>query len=489
RAYARIAAALGLIPRDHVEEVDRAGLVGHHLGETERLTAAAFERARGGVLFVDEAYALAPNDEGRDLFGQAAIDTLVKRMEDAREDVIVIIAGYPSEMERLLDANPGLRSRFTTTIHFPNYTTAELVAIFDKFARDEAYRLTGGARAELTAFFGRLPRGRDFGNARTARVLFQAARDQLARRLAPVADPDADALSTLLPADITAAVAASGLGHGQGVPDTAQVARLLDQLDGMIGLTPVKREIRELVAQQENARRRVAEGLPVEQHPRHLLFVGPPGTGKTEVARLYGRLLAALGVLSQGEFVEAARSDLVAGWVGQTALKTAAAFTRARGGVLFIDEAYSLAPHHGPGNDFGAEALDTLVKLMEDRRDEVVVIAAGYPDEMDRLLSANSGLRSRFGRRVEFPAYSVDELVAIFERMVGARGYLATPETVAAVRTHLAGIERDRTFGNGRYVRQLLDSMLARQAVRLQATPSADRAALSTLLPEDLGTA
>lgn len=216
------------------------------------------------------------------------------------------------------------------------------------------------------------------------------------------------------------------------------------------------------------------------------MFTGPPGTGKTEVARLYGRLLAAIGVLGSGQFVEAARGDLVAGWVGQTAQKTTAKFNEARGGVLFIDEAYALTPHDGPGNDFGREAVETLLKLMEDHRDEVVVIAAGYPTSMTQFLAHNPGLRSRFGRTITFPGYGADELMAIFARMAAVQEAICPQGTLDAVRARIETQRRDDSFGNGRYVRELLTAMSARQAVRLSGRTDLTREVLATLLPDDL---
>ncbi|MFF5230673.1 AAA family ATPase [Dactylosporangium sp. NPDC000521] len=493
RRYAAIASALGLIARDHVEEADRAKLVGSHIGETEKRTLAAFERARGGVLFIDEAYALAPasgNEESND-FGRLAIDTLIKLMEDRRDEVIVIMAGYPNEMRKLLDVNPGLRSRFTTTINFPHYTVEELVEIVEKFATDEAYVVLDETRAALTATMIQLSRTANFGNGRAARMLFQAMRENLARRSARNDAYDVAALTTLLPEDVTAARAASGIAAGVGVADPEETQRLLAELDAMVGLGAVKREVATLVAQVEMAQHRAALGLPVQPLSRHLIFVGPPGTGKTSVARLYGRLLAALGVLADGGMVEVSRSDLVAGLVGQTALKTTSRFEEARGGVLFIDEAYTLSAHDGPGHDFGREAVDTLVKLMEDHRDEVVVVVAGYPAQMDRFLITNPGLRSRFGRRIEFAQYTVDELVAIFHQMASEQHYQCPPNTLAAVRAAFEASSPDSgnpddSFGNARAARQLLESMTGRQAMRLRGTANMDREALTTLLPEDL---
>jgi SpoVK/Ycf46/Vps4 family AAA+-type ATPase len=217
-----------------------------------------------------------------------------------------------------------------------------------------------------------------------------------------------------------------------------------------------------------------------------LVFAGPPGTGKTTVARLYGELLAELGVLPGGQLVETARADLVGRYVGHTAQLTKEAFEGARGGVLFIDEAYTLTPRGGAGSDFGQEAVDTLMKLMEDHRDEVVVIVAGYDDEMRHFLASNPGLASRFSRSVEFEHYSDDELVRIVETQADTAGYTCPEPTRAALLELFRSVPRDRTFGNGRFARQTLEAMITRQAGRLSRLDVSDLAELSMLLPQDI---
>ncbi|WP_405445284.1 AAA family ATPase [Streptomyces erythrochromogenes] len=233
-------------------------------------------------------------------------------------------------------------------------------------------------------------------------------------------------------------------------------------------------------------------GLPPPPLSRHLVFAGNPGTGKTTVARLYGGFLAALGLLARGHLVEADRGDLVGEYVGHTAPRTTAVFRRALGGVLFIDEAYSLVPQ-GHLTDFGAEAVSTLVKLMEDHRDEVVVIVAGYPSEMDRLLESNSGLASRFTRTLRFEDYSSVELVRIVRHQADSHEYAVAPETAEALHDHFETLPRGERFGNGRSARQVFQLMTERHAQRVTELglstadlASADPGLLTTLLPADL---
>jgi SpoVK/Ycf46/Vps4 family AAA+-type ATPase len=225
-------------------------------------------------------------------------------------------------------------------------------------------------------------------------------------------------------------------------------------------------------------------GLPVLDQSRHLIFTGNPGTGKTTVARLLAEIYRTLGVVARGHLTETDRAGLVAGFVGQTAGRVVAAFDRAEGGVLLIDEAYSLA--RGGANDFGREAIDTVVKLVEDRRDRLVVILAGYPDEMAELVEANPGMRSRFPRTIHFPDYDDDELVAIVEAL-GAKGRYALDDGArAAVRAWLAAQPRDRGFGNGRLARNLFEAAVANQATRLVALADPTDEQLTTLTAEDV---
>jgi len=256
------------------------------------------------------------------------------------------------------------------------------------------------------------------------------------------------------------------------------------ELDRLIGLSGVKAEVKlvtDLIRVQAMRRER---DLPVTESGRHLVFTGNPGTGKTTVARLLAQIYRTLGVVEKGHLVETDRSGLVAGFVGQTALKVQEVFTRALGGVLLIDEAYALA--RGREGDFGMEAVDTLVKLIEDHRDEVVVIAAGYPDEMAAFVEANPGLRSRFPRTIHFPDYSTDELVAIFDQLAAKAEYRLDDEARAALRRALDAAPRDRGFGNGRLARNLFEQAVAAQASRIVEIGEPTDAQLVTLEAADI---
>ncbi|MGW3288120.1 right-handed parallel beta-helix repeat-containing protein [Streptomyces sp. NPDC001002] len=260
---------------------------------------------------------------------------------------------------------------------------------------------------------------------------------------------------------------------------------VMGELDALVGLESVKREVRALTDMIEVGRRRQQAGLKAASVKRHLVFTGSPGTGKTTVARLYGEILASLGVLEKGHLVEVSRVDLVGEHIGSTAIRTQEAFDRARGGVLFIDEAYALSPEDS-GRDFGREAIDTLVKLMEDHRDAVVVIVAGYTAEMERFLSVNPGVASRFSRTITFGDYGPEELLRIVEQQTEEHEYRLAPGAPEALLKYFTAIPKGPAFGNGRTARQTFEGMVERHASRVAQLAEPSKDDLTLLYAEDL---
>ncbi len=262
---------------------------------------------------------------------------------------------------------------------------------------------------------------------------------------------------------------------------------LMKELDGLIGLDKIKRDVKSLINLIKVRKLRTENQLAVPPISLHMVFMGNPGTGKTTVARLLSGIYRAMGVLSGGQLVEVDRSKLVAGYVGQTALKTAEAVEKAKGGILFIDEAYSLTPE-GSGGDFGREAVEIILKSMEDNRDDLVVIAAGYENLMERFIASNPGLESRFSKYFIFEDYTGEQLYEIFLSMCRKNQYILAPEADEKARKLFMELyeNRDDNFGNARDVRNVFERAVSRQSDRLAALASPDKNDLQTLLAEDL---
>jgi hypothetical protein len=271
------------------------------------------------------------------------------------------------------------------------------------------------------------------------------------------------------------------------LPPARPMVELLAELDALVGLAEVKAEVKMVtdLIQVQNLRKE--RGLPVVESSRHLVFTGNPGTGKTTVARLLAQIYRTLGVVEKGHLVETDRPGLVAGFVGQTALKVKEVFTKALGGFLLIDEAYALA--RGGDRDFGQEAIDTLVKLVEDHRDDIVVVAAGYPDEMAEFINSNPGLRSRFPKTIAFPDYTNEELLAIFEGQCKKASYECDQAAHDRALEFFATQQRDKGFGNGRLARNLFEAAVGRQATRIVAIKEPSNETLVTLTADDIAPA
>lgn len=455
RLLAKIYHELGVLPREEVIEVDRAQLVGAFVGQTEENVRTIVEKAVGGVLFIDEAYSLKREGQSGNDYGQTAIDTLVSLMtgKEYGGKFAVILAGYPEEMRSFIDANPGLRSRFPQSnfIHLPDYSNEELLQIAVKIAADNDYLLTEEAKVE---FLHRLDRERvddSFGNARTVRNLVLEA-------IFKKGGQESSTIDNILHYTLI------NQEDFRIESDGKSEQKPGDALQQLIGLDEIKSEMNTLISLVKMQQFRRMKGLPVVPVQLHAVFTGNPGTGKTTVAKIYAELLKECGVLKRGHLIISSRADLVAGYVGQTAPKTKKKIRSALGGVLFIDEAYSL--FSSTTNDFGREAIDTIVDEMTKHNENLVVILAGYPQEMDQLLQSNPGLRSRFKKFFHFVDYTKEQLLEIMETYAIQYQYTIN---AASKKILLDSINNKTVNGNGRFATNLVDEMIQAQALRIMA--------------------
>ena len=466
RLFADILNAMDVLPVGQLVEVSRKDLVAQYVGQTAPLVTQWVDKAMGGVLFIDEAYTLKQGDN--DQFGQEAIDTLLKLMEDRRGQFVAIAAGYSKEMGDFLASNSGLASRFNQQICFRDYTAEELTEIFRRLVKAKKMVLDAEADQHIGFFFRKmyLSRQRTFGNAREVRNSFEKALKNQGNRLQEArlnGNFTTDMLPVLTREDI----------EGKDAMTEKNLDELLADLDAFVGMDNVKKEIRTIAQKLQLDKRMLDMGMgDAENTPLHIVLTGNPGTGKTTVAKMLGKILKAIGLLPTDKVVEKTRKDLISVYKNETAQLVDKACDEAMGGILFIDEAYSLMPTSiGANKDLeGIEAVETLMKRMSDDSGKFVVICAGYAKEMtDFLDNANPGLRSRFTNFIHIDDYTVAQLKQIFLAEVRKKKRKLTTEAENALDKLISIMvnQKDERFGNVRDIIRLLEKVIMRQSARL----------------------
>lgn len=463
RYFASEVKKLGILSKGHLVECSRNDLVAEWMGQTATKVTKLVKKALGGILFIDEAYALKQNES--DTYGQEAIDTILKLMEDHRDNLIIILAGYEENMNVFLDSNPGLRSRIPNFVHFNHFKDNELVQIFEKMLKKEGYQLSSSDLISIvTEEIKSLKHTKHFGNARSIRNILERVIKQQNVRLANINTQliTIDKLKTLIASDLTPE---AGDDHDSVVTSKIEKKKkAIDELNDLIGLDNIKQEVKKLSALIEVERMRNQNsklGISL-----HMAFMGNPGTGKTTIARILGNVFKEIGVLPSGHVIEVDRGDLVAEYVGQTAIKTKQKIDEAIGGILFIDEAYTLFEDSTEHN-FGQEAIDIILKQMEDHRDDLIVIFAGYNQEINELLKSNPGLQSRVPNNFIFPNYSNIELVNIALRYLNQKNLSCSDNYLIKITSILKELATKDNFSNAREVRNLIESSFKEQALRV----------------------
>ncbi|WP_017539801.1 AAA family ATPase [Nocardiopsis halophila] len=483
RVLAGLYAETGRLRSGRVVETDRAELLADYAGQVTAQVGQVVKGALGAVLLIDDASALTESDAARSL-GYDAVNALIRQMDEHPRDLVVVLADTEERMGRFLSANPRLAARFPRRLALPRPTGAQLARIMEAMAGEQRAELGPGARAKAEQVLRRSGGGPGTAGAHAARALLDRALARHTRRRSEQGGGDPGPRTVLSAEDVPDTAAAGPAPHtrtaggGDGGDPVAA-------LDGLVGLESVKREVRLYAAEARADRLRAEAGAAVQAPARHMVFTGSPGTAKTTVARMLGTIYADLGLLPSGHLVEVGRADLVGEYIGQTAPKVEQAVRRALGGVLFIDEAYALSQSDS-GNDFGPEAVSTLLKLMEDHREDLVVVVAGYEKEMERFLASNPGVASRFPRHVGFADYTDEELTEIFAHMAAEAGFTVGEGTGERVRRLLSNAPRDGAFGNARLVRNLLERATALQAERITDGAVRPPEELRELLPADI---
>jgi SpoVK/Ycf46/Vps4 family AAA+-type ATPase len=483
---------MGLLSKGHVVEADRASLVGEFIGQTAPKTKKMLESARGGILFIDEAYALARGDDDSKDFGREVIEILIKEMSDGPGDIAIIGAGYPKQIQQFIDSNPGLKSRISEYFHFEDYLPEELYQIARYAAQLKEVVFSGDADLHLQEQLTEAYRSRDdfFGNARFVHAVVDESKQNMGLRLMETPDLDSlsnEDISTILIDDLEPVFLTKQKKKLRLSINEKQLQDALIELNDLVGMEKIKDEVHELIQLIRFYNETGKDSI--HKFSLHSVFTGNPGTGKTTLARIIGRIYKSLGILERGHVVEVDRESLVAGYVGQTATKTAAAIDKAMGGILFIDEAYALAGKNS-GSDFGTEAIQVILKRMEDQRGSFGVIVAGYPEQMHLFIESNPGFKSRFDKTFEFPDYSASELWAITRYQLKKEGLTPDAEAEVHLLDHLHAMydNRDKFFGNARSIRQLVADIVRKQNLRLASTPAhlRSKSDLGTLSLQDV---
>jgi SpoVK/Ycf46/Vps4 family AAA+-type ATPase len=430
----------------------------------------------------------SPND-----YGGEAIAALIKEMSDGSGDIAIMVAGYPKEMDSFINSNPGLKSRFRNFYHFDDYTPTELVAIAKFAAKKKDVILNKNAEIKLKKIVTDAYRKRDrtFGNARMVFSMIDEAKMNLGIRLVRDYKPKEvtkELLTLIQEQDIEDLSQKDFNKRIKLEIDNSLLEEALEELNYLTGLEVIKQEVHDLISLTKYYRELDRDIL--KAFSMHSVFLGNPGTGKTTVARIMGKVYKALGLLERGHLIEADGGDLIAGYIGQTSIKTKELIKKAMGGILFIDEAYAITESSSGSNDYGKKAIAALIKEMEDHRGEFGLIVAGYTDNMKGFLEANPGMKSRFDRTFHFQDFTEEELWNIAVSMFAKKGLKADKKATGHIKVFIKNLYQNRSkfFGNARSIRKMVEKSYRNQELRMAKLDKSKRTKkmMETLVLEDV---
>ena len=453
---------MGAIKSNKVIEVSGKDLIGEHLGQTAPKTQKVIDSALDGVLFIDEAQTIMTSKGSAD-YPAECIATLCNNIDIYKDRLVIIFAGYTKEMNTFKTKNQGLASRIGFEIEFEEFTLDELTEIFKLKLEDKGFSLEDGAIEKIRNIIQKAKIAKNFGNARYIDTLFE-------KIVLTHAMEATDETLKVITNDDVVRMEKTILAKERTVED------VLKDLNSLIGLKDIKDVIGGFVSVLEFNKKIDHQN----DFNMHMIFKGNAGTGKTTVARLIADIYYSLGYIKKNKVTEVQSQDMIGEWLGQTGPKTQAVIDSAIDGVLFIDEAYSLMEHKGSNASYTAECIATLLKAMEDYKGRLIVIFAGYTEEMIQFRDLNPGLKSRIGFELTFSDYSVDELVQIFKKKVKDYKFNLEEEAIDKVRSILEEAKKVENFGNGRFVDNMLQKVIVEHAKRMKDETDMEKLLLIT---------
>lgn len=460
---------LGFIRENKVIEVTSKDLIGTHLGETAPKTQSVIDSAMGGVLFIDEAYAImASKGSASSNYPAECIATLCKTMELHKNDIIIMFAGYTKEMNEFINANQGLMSRIGYELEFSDFSKDELMQIFKDEVEKNKFSLEDGVESKIEKIIMKNKVGRNFGNARFSITLF----DRLVITHAANCNDDNN-LKVITNQDVDKYLETKK-------DKERSIDNILEELNSLIGLEKTKDTINGFVSVIELNKKL----NKTQDFNMHMIFKGNAGTGKTTVARLLAEIYFNLGYIKRNKLIEVQSQDLIGEFLGQTGPKTQAVIETALDGVLFIDEAYSIMEHNGTNASYSAECVATLLKAMEDYQGRLIIIFAGYTEEMKRFRDLNPGLKSRIGYEIDFPDYSLEELMQIYYKKVEEKGFRTNESAINKIEKILKNAKEVENFGNGRFIENMIQKIIIEHAKNTRNETDMDR--LLTFTEDDI---